>query len=60
MIHRSDNAKPAAICCGHHQAAAPATPGIFSGIYAGHRIPTGDLVGSPCLRRSTVPFKPAI
>jgi hypothetical protein len=43
----------------HELAAAAATAGILAGIDAGHRIPTGDLVGSPCLRRSMVPSKPA-
>lgn len=59
MFQRSTNAKPADLFRGDHQAAASATPVIFAGIDAGHRTPTGDLVGSPCLRRSMVPFKPA-
>jgi hypothetical protein len=44
----------------HELAAAAATAGILAGIDAGHRIPTGDLVGSPGSRRSLVPSKPAI
>lgn len=60
MIHRSDNLKTAAICCGDHQAAASATPVIFAGIDAGHRIPAARAVGSPGPRRSLVLLKPAI
>ena len=59
MIQRSSSSKPADSLRGDHQAAASATPVILPGIYAGHRTATGDLVGSPCLRRSTVPLKPA-
>jgi hypothetical protein len=43
----------------HEPAAAAAAPGIPAGIDAGHRIPACYLVGSPCLRRSMVPSKPA-
>ena len=61
MIQRNTITKPAGSFRGDHQAAANASHAvILSGIYAGHRIPTGDLVGSPCLRRNTVHSKPAI
>jgi hypothetical protein len=61
MIQRTDDTKAAAIFRGDHQAAATAANAVISaGIFAGHRIPTGDLVGSLCVRRSTVLSKPAI
>lgn len=60
MFQRSSITKPAGSFRGDHQAAAAATPVILAGIDAGHRIPSGHPVGSSCLRRSTVPFKPAI
>ena len=61
MVQRNTITKPAGSFRGDHKAAATARHAvILSGIYAGHRIPTGDLVGSPCLRRNTVHSKPAI
>lgn len=60
MIQRTDNTKAATIFRGDHQAAASATPVIFAGIDAGHRIPAARAVGSPGPRRSLVLSKPAI
>ena len=60
MIQTSSILNPAGLFRGDHQAAASATPVILSGDDAGHRTTTGDLVGSSCLRRSTMLFKPAI
>ena len=60
MIQTTSSSKPAGLSRADHQAAASATPVILSGDYAGHRTTTGHPVGSPGLRRSLVPFKPAI
>ena len=60
MIQTNSISNPAGLSRADHQAAASAMPVIVSGDYAGHRITTGHPVGTPGLRRSLVPFKPAI
>ncbi len=62
MIQRSSIIKPARVSRGdyRHQAAAIAARSVIvAGVHAGHRILVRDLTGSSCLRRNTMPLKPA-